>query len=104
MSKNTTKAELEARLRDLTIKLRDQIAQNNRNFERAKLLEVENRELKAVLAEHGIDYIPRVNTLTIRSHKARFLQLVNDLGMANVRIRNGLIETRNQETREWAAA
>jgi hypothetical protein len=90
--------ELRAQLEALTLKLRGQIAQANRYFERLKLLEIENRELIALLKEHGVDRNPTLTT--VQSLRDRCIELSRELGMANVRIKSGAIEVR--QNGDWA--
>jgi hypothetical protein len=89
--------ELRAQLASVTLKLRAQIAQANRYFERLKIIEIENRELIALLKAHGVDRNPTLTT--VQSLREQCMALSQELGMANVRIVRGQIEVRQHG--EW---
>lgn len=97
-AKNPTKIELHAKINELTIKLRSTIAGANRHYERCKLLEIENRELKLILRQHNIEYRTQLPTL-MAGARARFEVLAMEHGRSNVRIHGGNLEVR--QNGEW---
>lgn len=85
-------AELQADYNQLLGKLRAQIAQANRYFERMKLLETENRMLQGALRDAGIEPVPHFSKMGML--RARVMELGVKHGMSNVRIKGGIIELR----------
>jgi hypothetical protein len=92
---------LSTQLADLTGKLRNTIAQSNRHYERCKLLEVENRDLRLLLKDHGID-VPAA-ARGIAGMKDAFQRLAAEVGYANVRIHGGQLQVRTDD-RNWEPA
>lgn len=93
-------AELRAENAALIAKLRTQIAQANRYFERMKMLEVQNNMLLAALRDAGIEVTPSLSKMG--ALRTRVLELGAEFGLSNVRIKGGIIELR-REGNIWEA-
>jgi uncharacterized coiled-coil DUF342 family protein len=90
-----SKPNLSTQLRDLTAKLRSTIAQANRHYERCKQLELEVKDLRAMLEEHGIE-VPDA-AKGIGRLKAAFQRYAAEVGYPNVRIHGGILQVRGDD-------
>lgn len=96
-----SKPTLSSQVAELTGKLRSTIAQANRHYERCKLLEVENRDLRALLKEHGIEAPNAVRD--VHYMRDAFQRLAAEVGYPNVRIRGGELQVRTDDG-NWESA
>jgi hypothetical protein len=103
MTERTTKAQMQAQINDLSLKLRTQIG-------RANFFKQENdrkdgiiSRLKILLREHSIEFILEEETHQdrIRQSRSRFNELAQEYGLTNV-MRNGdKFYVRNNKLLPW---